>query len=189
MSGRKRAKWARWWSAPWRGESKSRGGDVPGVIVSRPSGWVRPLSNTISVSLSLSADRSWLAFVFRLALLAAAAAAGGSSGAPWWSPQFLGLGFLHLHLDGLDVQLFLGRSCDGRERGVDVSALGRLYRRFSLSLSPSVGFFVRGFSLGGMKCLFRSSFFLLSTSACFTWQKKRSQLLKKQTIQPFKRHF
>lgn len=33
---------------------------------------------------------------------------------------------------------------------------------------PLVVFFIKGFSLGGMKALFRSSCFLVSASACFT---------------------
>lgn len=41
--------------------------------------------------------------------------------------------------------------------------------RWNVPLSlPLVVFFIRGFSLGGMKALLRSSCFLVSASACFT---------------------
>lgn len=36
---------------------------------------------------------------------------------------------------------------------------------------PLVVFFIKGFSLGGMKALFRSSCFFVSASACFTWER------------------
>lgn len=139
----------------------------------------------------------WLAFAFCFVLLLfVGGAAGGGSWVHWWSPQFLGFSFFHFLLDGLDVQLAFCGSCDRNEVnkwGIEVSctvtvhgfthicfALGWLVALFPLL--PLVVFFIRGFSLGGMKALFRSSCFLVSATACFTWERRTVNMTGTQVL-------
>lgn len=151
-------------------------------MVQRPH-WVLTLSNRTAQQTShdeghftaaVASLRLTLVFEFLL-LLVCAAAAGRRIGVHRWSTQFLGFGFFHFLLDGLDVQLAFWGSWNGNEQ---VVRAGR-YRftricfaqRWGAFFLPLADFFSRGFSLGGMKALFRSSCFLVNASACFAWEK------------------
>lgn len=151
-------------------------------MVQRPH-WVLTLSNRTVQQTSLDVGHFtaavaslWLAFVFEfLLLLLVCAAAGRRIGVHRWSPQFLGFGFFHFLLDGVDVQLACRGSWNGNEQAIRVSRFqftticsAKWCGAFFVLLAD---FFIRGFSFGGMKALFRSSCFLVSASACFAWGK------------------
>lgn len=118
-----------------------------------------------------------LAFVFRFALLVAAA---GRCHAHWWGSQFLGFGFLHLHLDGFDVQLAFCGTCDGTEVHVSLSR-----HDVSAAVAPST------FTFAGLlhqRLLFRrnevfvSLFLLLAQHLCLLHLIKGKQELFKHQI-------
>lgn len=118
-----------------------------------------------------------LAFVFRFALLVAAA---GRCHAHWWGSQFLGFGFLHLHLDGFDVQLAFCGTCDGTEVHVSLSR-----HDVSAAVAPSI------FTFAGLlhqRLLFRrdevfvSLFLLLAQHLCLLHLIKGKQELFKHQI-------
>lgn len=116
----------------------------------------------------------WLAFGFCFLLFVCAD--GGWSWDHWWSPQFLHFGFFHFVLDGFNVQLSFCRGCDVAEweevsSAFKVNSFRDACTTTSFFSLPLVVFFSKGFSLGGMKALLRSSCFLLRASACFTWER------------------
>lgn len=157
-------------------------------MVQRPH-WVLTLSNrtaqqTHDVGHFTAAVASlWLAFAFEfLLLLVCAAAAGRRIGVHRGSPQFLGFGFFHFLLDGVDVQLAFRGSWNGNEQVTRVSRLQFTPICFAkwcgAFFLPLADFFIRGFSLGGMKALFRSSCFLVRASACFAWEKGKNDIIQ-----------
>lgn len=114
----------------------------------------------------------FLAFVFRFLLLFVCGAAGGWRRDHRWSSQFLCFGLFDFVLNGFDVQLPFW-SCNTNRWLISHPRKSILSSLTCVFYLPLTVFFINGFSLGGMKALFRSSCFLVSASVCLTWGRKK----------------